>query len=74
MDYPNAYKYLLNTTYNEQCAPGVGSAIFLHCYREQRTYTGGCISIPFESMEYVMKHISPDAKIIIRMQPDGISY
>lgn len=66
VDYPNAYKYILNTTYNEECTPGKGSAIFLHCYREQRTYTGGCISIPFESMEYVLTHISPDSKIIIR--------
>ena len=68
VDYPNAYKYILNTTYNEECVPNAGSAIFLHCYREQRTYTGGCISIPLESMEYVMKRITDDAKIIIRKQ------
>lgn len=66
VDYPNAYKYILNTTYNEECIPNAGSAIFLHCYREQRTYTGGCISIPLDSMEYVMKHIDSDSKIIIR--------
>ena len=66
VDYPNAYKYILNTTYNEECIPNAGSAIFLHCYREQRTYTGGCISIPLDSMEYVMTHIKSDSKIIIR--------
>ena len=69
VDYPNAYRYILNTTYNAEGAPGLGSAIFLHCYREQRTCTGGCISIPFESMEYLMTHIRPDARIVIRRMP-----
>lgn len=69
VDYPNAYRLILNTTYNEAGTPGLGSAIFLHCYREQRTYTGGCISIPYESMKYVMTHIQPDAKIVIRLKP-----
>ena len=69
VDYPNAYRLILNTTYNEAGTPGLGSAIFLHCYREQRTYTGGCISIPYESMKYVMTHIRPDAKIVIRLKP-----
>jgi len=67
VDYPNAYKYILNTTYNEEGTPNKGSAIFLHCYREERTYTGGCISIPVDKMEYVMTHIQPDSKIILRM-------
>ena len=69
IDYPNAYRYILNTTYNAGGSPGLGSAIFLHCYREQRTYTFGCVSIPFESMEYVMTHIRPDARILIRQTP-----
>lgn len=69
VDYPNAYKYILNTTYNDERIPNKGSAIFLHCYREERTYTGGCISIPLEKMEYVMQNVVQDTKIIIRMQP-----
>ena len=67
IDFKNAYQYILNTTYNDDGTPMKGSAIFLHCYREERTYTGGCISIPFEQMEYVMKHVQPDSRIIIRM-------
>ena len=69
IEMTNAYKYALNTTYNEECEPGKGSAIFLHCYREERTYTGGCISIPLEKMEYVMRHVQAGTKIIIRMAP-----
>ena len=69
VDYPNAYKYILNTTYNDKGIPNKGSAIFLHCYREERTYTGGCISIPLEKMEYVMQNIKKDSKIVIRMKP-----
>ena len=70
VDYPNAYKYILNTTYNDEGTPGKGSAIFLHCYREERTYTGGCISIPLDKMEYVMQHVQENTKIIIRPQQD----
>ncbi|MBQ5951904.1 MAG: L,D-transpeptidase family protein [Lachnospiraceae bacterium] len=67
VDYPNAYKYILNTTYNEEHTPYRGNAIFLHCYREQRTYTGGCIGIPEETMKFVMQRVRPDSKIIIRV-------
>ncbi len=65
-DYPDAYRYVLNTTWNEERIPGKGSAIFLHCQREGRTYTAGCIAIPEEAMEYVMRHVRPGTKIVIR--------
>lgn len=29
--YPKAYKYAIAITYNTECIPGRGSAIFLHC-------------------------------------------
>lgn len=67
-DYPDAYRYVLNTTWNEERIPGKGSAIFLHCQREGRTYTGGCIAIPEEAMEYVMRHVRPETKIVIRLK------
>lgn len=66
-DYPDAYRYVLNTTWNEERNPGKGSAIFLHCYREGRTYTGGCIAIPEKAMAYVMRHVKSDTKILIRL-------
>ena len=69
VDYPNAYKYILNTTYNDKGVPYKGSAIFLHCYREERTYTGGCISIPEDKMAYVMTKVDEKSRILIRMQP-----
>ncbi len=68
MDYPDAYQYVLNVSYNEERIPGKGSAIFLHCYRNQRTYTGGCISIPIEAMEYVMQHVDENTRVILRMR------
>lgn len=66
-DYPDAYRYVLNTTWNEERIPGKGSAVFLHCYREGHTHTSGCIAIPADAMEYVMRHVKPDTKIVIRL-------
>ncbi|MBQ7252428.1 MAG: L,D-transpeptidase family protein [Kiritimatiellae bacterium] len=67
-DCPDAYRYVLNTTWNEERIPGKGSAIFLHSQREGRTYTAGCIAIPEKAMEYVMRHVRPETKILIRLK------
>ena len=31
LDYEYQYQYCLNISFNEECTPGRGSAIFLHC-------------------------------------------
>ena len=69
-EFDYAYQYVLNVSYNEERIPGKGSAIFLHCYRNQRTYTGGCISIPIEAIEYVMQHVDENTRVILRMKED----
>ena len=65
IDYEYEYRYCLNISYNEEGEAGAGSAIFLHCFGNRRPYTGGCIAIPEEQMNYVMRHVNPDCKVII---------
>jgi len=65
VDYTAAYQYCLNISYNEDCVPDVGSAIFLHCFREDRPYTGGCVAIPREQMIRVMQRVRPDCEVVI---------
>ena len=60
-----SYNYVLSTTYNEECIPNKGSAIFLHCTSRSFGPTAGCIAIPEEYMIEVMKKLQADCLIII---------
>ncbi|SEH43910.1 L,D-transpeptidase family protein [Selenomonas sp. KH1T6] len=65
VDYDPHYTYAMNISYNEKGTPGLGSAIFLHCFGPFKPYTGGCVAIPVEKLRFVMQKVSPDCVIII---------
>ena len=65
VDYELQYQYCLNISYNEECTPGLGSAIFLHCLGPVKPYTGGCVAIPRNCMETVMQNVRSDCVVII---------
>ena len=65
MDYPVHYQLCLNVSYNEECIPGLGSAIFLHCLGPCKPFTRGCIAIPKDQMITVMQNVSPDCVVVI---------
>lgn len=65
VDYDYQYQYCLNISYNEECVPGLGSAIFLHCLGPVKPYTGGCVAIPRNCMETVMKNVREDCVVVI---------
>ena len=65
VDYTYQYQYCLNISYNAEGTPGLGSAIFLHCFGDRKPYTGGCVSIPLEQMLFVMRRVSPDCAVVI---------
>lgn len=58
-----AYKYVLALNYNQECIPGLGSAIFIHV--SKGSPTAGCIAIPERDMIEVMKNINDDCTVII---------
>lgn len=62
-----SYNYGLALNYNEDCVPGKGSAIFLHCYTETNTSgSAGCIRIPEENMKQLIQTVDANTRIIIR--------
>lgn len=65
IDYDPHYTYAMNISYNEDGTPGLGSAIFLHCFGPYKLYTGGCVAIPVENMRFVMQNVRPDCVIVI---------
>ena len=65
IDYNPHYTYALNISYNEEGKPGLGSAIFLHCFGPFKTWTGGCVAIPTEKMKFVMQNVTPECVVVI---------
>ena len=64
-DYAYEYQYGLNISYNEEGTPGLGSAIFLHCFGAMKPQTGGCVAIPRDQMLTVMKQVKEDCTVVI---------
>ena len=65
VDYEYPYQYCLNISFNEEGTPGRGSAIFLHCFGTVKPYTGGCVSVPENIMNLIMKRVDPDCVVVI---------
>ena len=65
IDYIYHYQYCLNISYNEEGTPGLGSAIFLHCYAPAKPFTGGCVSIPEDYMKFVMQRVDEETAVVI---------
>ena len=64
-DYNPDYLYALNISYNAECTPGKGSAIFMRCFDPAKPYTGGSVMIPEDKMLFVMKNVKSDCVCII---------
>ena len=64
-DYDAAYQYVLNIGYNAECEEKKGFAFFLHCFRINRPYTGGCVAVPENIMRFIMQHIKPGCRVTI---------
>ncbi len=64
-DFDYAYQYVLNMGYNAENIPEKGCAFFLHSFRFNRPYTGGCVAVPEDIMKFIMQHVKPGCKITI---------
>ncbi|MBQ9064173.1 MAG: hypothetical protein IJ123_01875 [Blautia sp.] len=65
VDYEYEYQYCLNISFNEEGAPGRGSAIFLHCFGPVKFFTGGCVSVPENIMKLIMQNVHEDCVVVI---------
>lgn len=63
IDETGSYNYLLDIGYNPEGTPYKGSAIFLHCSMNRPT--AGCIAIPENYMQQVLKTITAGSTITI---------
>lgn len=72
--YVGDYNYSLATSYNKECTPYVGCAIFLHCTVKNFRPTAGCIAIPEEYMLQTMVNLRSDCIIVIDMEENIYSY
>ena len=64
-DFDYAYQYCLNMGYNAECEYEKGFGFFMHCFRNNRPYTGGCVAVPENIMRFVMQHVEPGCRITI---------
>lgn len=64
-DFDYAYQYCLNMGYNAECEYEKGFGFFMHCFRNNRPYTGGCVAVPENIMRFVMQHVKPGCRITI---------
>lgn len=53
--YAKVYDYVLDAGYNKNAIEKKGSALFLHCTKEGKKSSAGCVAIPEESMIMVMR-------------------
>lgn len=61
-DYPDAYRYAVVIQYNMPRVPYAGSGFFLHCATGGPT--AGCVSVPTDQMQRLMRLLRPGAYII----------
>ncbi len=53
--YLDYYDYVLDMGFNPEAIPGQGSALFLHCEGDYWVSSSGCVAVPREQMESIMK-------------------
>lgn len=73
-EYGESYHYVLATSYNRECIPGAGSAVFLHCLSEECTPTAGCIAIPEVYMRRLIEVVEPQCVLIVDEAENVLEY
>jgi len=63
--YVPFYNYALAMDYNKDCTYLKGSAIFVHCAKPGRPYTGGCVAVSEAKMKKIVKNTTNHTKICI---------
>ncbi|OPX97452.1 MAG: L,D-transpeptidase catalytic domain [Syntrophorhabdus sp. PtaB.Bin047] len=63
------YKYGIVIEYNTNpVSPGLGSAIFLHIWKDQNTPTAGCVAISEENILKLIRWLDPAKKPLITIE------
>jgi len=71
--YKDHYKWAMSIGYNMNPAVfGKGSAIFLHCRKPSDTGTAGCISVPSDVMEKILRKCCEGSVIVLSPDEDSL--
>ena len=61
------YDLLVVVDYNrEPVVPGLGSAIFLHCWRQPRVPTQGCIAFERSHLTWIVNHADDQTRLVVK--------
>ena len=63
--YVPFYNYALAMDYNKNCTYLKGSAIFVHCTKPGRPYTGGCVAVSESKMRKIVRNTTEHTLIAI---------
>ena len=63
--YVPFYNYALAMDFNKECVYRGGSAIFVHCTKPGRPYTGGCVAVSEKKMKKMVRNTTKHTKICI---------
>lgn len=71
--YLDYYDYVLDMGFNPEAIPGQGSALFLHCEGDYWVSSSGCVAVPREQMESIMKLYGTwgEGRCFIALAPGG---
>ncbi len=71
--YKEYYDYAIDAGYNRNAVAKKGSALFLHCIGQGKTYTSGCVAIPRDQMIAIMRlyGLHGDGACYIAQAPRG---
>lgn len=63
------YDLVVEISHNDPPVPGLGSAVFLHLMRPEKTGTAGCIAFTHENLRFLLDNVTKDTMIDIRLKP-----
>lgn len=73
VQYLDYYDYVLDMGFNPEAIPNQGSALFLHCEGTDWTASSGCVGVPRDYMESIMKIYGAwgTGRCFIALAPEG---
>ncbi len=66
----DVYDIVVEISHNDNPpVPGLGSAVFLHLMRPEKTGTAGCLAFTHENLRFLLDNVTKDTVIEIRPKP-----
>ncbi|MEM1346393.1 MAG: L,D-transpeptidase family protein [Pseudomonadota bacterium] len=60
------YDLVVFTDHNTPAVAGLGSAVFVHCWRSPRHPTAGCIAFRRDHLRWILARLGPRSRLVVR--------